>query len=75
MRQSVLDLALQRVDQIERGAVCKDGVIHSGPLRYPEQTERLRWARTRDIIKRMSPGQDEDAIYLQMIARQGAVQA
>lgn len=68
----VLELALQRADRRERNAVHREGFIVDGPFRYPEHTERLRWARTRDIIKRVSPGQDEDPNYLEMIARQAA---
>lgn len=68
----VLELALQRADRRERNAVHREGFIVDGPFRYPEHTERLRWARTRDIIMRVSPGQDEDPNYLEMIARQAA---
>lgn len=71
-RGDVLARALARAEQREREAVVKEAFVHSGPYRYPLHTERLRWARTRDILERSSPGPDEDGVYLEMVARQAA---
>lgn len=71
-RGDVLARALARAEQREREAVVEEAFVHSGPYRYPLHTERLRWARTRDILERSSPGPDEDGVYLEMVARQAA---
>jgi hypothetical protein len=66
-----LGKALRRADQREKESTERDGFIYSG-LKYPAVLERQRWARTREIIARVSPGPDEDGSYLEMLARQAA---
>ncbi len=56
----------------EQQAQLIDGQLRSQFGRYPEATERLRWARTREILERAAPGVDEDGVYLEMLARQAA---
>lgn len=67
-----LAVALDCAERRERKAVPHGDMVFSAPYRYPASTERLRWARTRDILQRTSPGPDEDGVYLEMIARQAA---
>ncbi|MGI8570982.1 MAG: hypothetical protein ACR2KT_19035 [Methylocella sp.] len=67
-----LEAALKRADVRERECVIRDGYVQTPAFKYPERTERLRWARTRNILLRSSPGPDEDGNYLEMIARQAA---
>ncbi len=64
--------ALAKADQRERESVIENDTVYSWHFRYPAQLERKRWARTRDIILRVAPGADEDASYLEMVARQAA---
>lgn len=40
--------------------------------RYAAATEQVRWARTREILTRVSPGADEDPRQLEFLARQAA---
>lgn len=72
VKEDSLQKALERAERREHDSTEQDGFIYSSGLRYPARTERQRWARTRDIINRASPGEDEDASYLEMIARQAA---
>jgi len=68
-----LEIALASAERREREAVLRGDLVFSPPFfKYPVRTERLRWARTRDILQRTSPGPDEDGVYLEMIARQAA---
>ena len=68
----VLERALQKAAARENAATEHDGWIFSSRQRYPAPLERRRWQRTRDIIRRTSPGADEDPAYLEMVARQAA---
>jgi len=68
---NTLDGALKKAAAREDTPI-EGGWVYSSGFRYPEAAERLRWARTRDIIVRSSPGGDEDASYLEMLARQAA---
>jgi hypothetical protein len=63
---------LQRAETRESTAVRRNGKIRDGLYSYREMMEPVRWSRTRDIIKRVVPGVDEDPIYLESIARQAA---
>lgn len=68
-----LEIALAAAKRREREAELSGDFVFSPPFfKYPVRTERLRWARTRDILQRTSPGPDEDGVYLEMIARQAA---
>lgn len=68
-----LKIALACAGRRESEAVLRNDWVHSpSRFKYPACTERLRWARTRDILQRTSPGPDEDGSYLEMIARQAA---
>jgi hypothetical protein len=67
-----LQRALQRAEERESQSTVRGDLIYSPEFKYPVHTERLRWTRTRDIISRSSPGDDEDANYVEMIARQAA---
>ncbi|MCC7052478.1 MAG: hypothetical protein IT355_04370 [Gemmatimonadaceae bacterium] len=69
-RGDVLAQSLARADAREGAATAEDGWIYSNGMRFPEATERTRWARTRAIISRTQPGTDEDPKYLEMTARQ-----
>lgn len=71
VREDSLAAALRHADQREKESTERDGFIYSG-LKYPAALERQRWARTRDIIGRVSPGPFEDGRYLEMLARQAA---
>jgi hypothetical protein len=70
--QEILALTLQWADKREAQAMYKGGFIYEGALKYPEEMERLRWQRTRDVIRRVVPGMDEDPVYLELLARQAA---
>ncbi|MEO5883520.1 MAG: hypothetical protein ABIQ06_13965 [Caldimonas sp.] len=72
-RGDVLQAALRHAGRREGDSVIEDTWVYSPPgLRYPAATEPVRWARTREILQRSSPGPDEDGVYLEMIARQAA---
>ena len=64
--------ALQKAGERESQSSIRGDWIHSSGFKYPTHTERLRWARTREIITRSSPGADEDSSYLEIVARQAA---
>jgi hypothetical protein len=70
--QEILALALKCADKREAQALYKGGFIYEGVSKYPEEMERLRWQRTRDVIRRVVPGMDEDPVYLELLARQAA---
>ena len=55
----------------ERGEARRDWV-YDGTFRYPEASERVRWAKTREILERTAPGPYEDANYIAMLAHQAA---
>jgi hypothetical protein len=70
--KEVLQLVLRQVD-LRVGQSVRDGeFIRAGVFKYPARTEELRWQRTRDIIRRAVPGPNEDAVYLEIIAREAA---
>jgi hypothetical protein len=71
VEEDSLGKALRRADQREKQSTERDGFIYDG-LKYPAGLERQRWARTREIIARVSPGPGEDGRYLEMLARQAA---
>jgi len=71
-RADVLAQALAHAQAREAGCVERDGYLHTNIFRYPVASERKRFARTREILERSSPGPDEDGVYLEMIARQAA---
>jgi hypothetical protein len=71
-KTDALQLALERADRREKEGVVDGDRVRCGYFNYPLATERVRWARTRDILQRSSPGPDEDGVYLEMIARQAA---
>lgn len=68
----VLRLALHQVDLRVEQSVRDGEFIRAGSFKYPAQIEELRWQRTRDIIRRVVPGPNEDPVYLEIIARQAA---
>jgi hypothetical protein len=69
----LLARALARVDDRERGSRESGGYLYSpSGFRYPAVAERERWSRTREVLTRVSPGPDEDAEYLEALARQAA---
>lgn len=49
-----------------------NGRLRAGPFTYEASIERRRFARTREIIERVSPSWAEDGGYLEMLARQAA---
>lgn len=71
-RADVLGQALARLQAREAGSIEREGFLHTGIFKYPVAVERVRFARTREILERSSPGPDEDGVYLEMIARQAA---
>lgn len=46
--------------------------IYSGTWKYPAGLEIMRWQYTREIIKRVEPGPYENAMILELLARQAA---
>jgi hypothetical protein len=70
--EEILALALKHAIEREEKAIPKDDFIHEGVFKYPAGIEELRWQRTREIIRRVVPGTDENPIYLEMLARQAA---
>lgn len=64
--------ALKHAKIREDEAVPEGALLRCGLWRYDGATEAARWARTRRILQRSSPGPDEDGRYLEMIARQAA---
>src|SRR5690554_360523 len=69
---AVIEAALARAARREQEASVDQGYVYASGFKYPLVMERLRWARTRDIIQRVAPGPYEDATYLEMLARQAA---
>jgi hypothetical protein len=70
--EEVLELALKEVQKRQEQSVRQGDVIHEGAFQYSAPLEEQRWQQTRDIIQRVSPGMDEDPIYVEMLARQAA---
>ncbi len=70
--EAIIEAALARADSREQEANVDSDYVYASGFRYPLAMERLRWARTRDIIHRVAPGPFEDATYLEMLARQAA---
>jgi hypothetical protein len=68
----VLAAALEHAAQREAAAVRDGEYIREGLFRYEAPQEEARWALTRQIIDRVSPGPYEDPRYLEMLARQAA---
>ena len=71
-RTDNLQAALAHASQRERSAELRGDFFSVSGMRYPARHERLRWARTREILSRSSPGPQEDGSYIEMIARQAA---
>jgi hypothetical protein len=71
-RANVLAQALAHAQARETGCRESDGYLYTNFFKYPVAVERQRFARTREILERASPGPDEDGVYLEMIARQAA---
>lgn len=69
---AIIEQALLRADKREQEADADKDHVYASGFRYPIEMERLRWARTRDIIHRVAPGPYEDSTYLEMLARQAA---
>ena len=46
--------------------------VYDGTFRYPAASERVRWAKTREILERTAPGPYEDGNYIAMLAHQAA---
>jgi hypothetical protein len=67
-----LDAALARVRAEEDAMISEGEWLREGVFRYPVETERRRWARTRDILERIQPGPHEDENYVAMLAHQAA---
>ena len=67
-----LNQALQWADERESRGILKGDVIRDELLDYPAKLERIRWSRTKDILTRVSPGEDEATRFLKMLARQAA---
>jgi hypothetical protein len=69
LERALASVALRESESQESG-----GYIYNNKLgfRYPAETERRRWARTREVLSRVSPGPDEDGDYLALLARQAA---
>lgn len=72
VNDSVLDDALAAAERRETEVIIKNGRVQDFAFSYPLALEQKRWARTRDIIHRVSPGPNEDATYLEIVARQAA---
>jgi hypothetical protein len=68
----VLALALARTREEENGMVLDGEWLRQGVFKYPVESERRRWARTREILERISPGPHEDPTYVAMLAHQAA---
>jgi hypothetical protein len=68
----VLAAALEHAAQREAAAERDGDYIREGLFRYEAPQEEARWALTRQIIDRVSPGPYEDPRYLEMLARQAA---
>lgn len=68
----VLDLALKHANSYEEESRYQGDFIRIGVFKYPTRLERLRWQRTREVIRRVRPGVDEDPRYLAMLARHAA---
>jgi hypothetical protein len=72
IEEGVLDAALEAAGRREQAAVVKGDRVRESAFSYPLELEKKRWARTRDIIHGVAPGPNEDARYLEMVARQAA---
>ncbi len=70
--KEVLKLALKRAQEREEQSMFQGEFVRDGVFKYPIHLEKIRWRRTRDIIRRVMPGMDEDPVYLEMLARQAA---
>ena len=67
-----LEEALSRT-AAQENAVRRDGDwVYDGTFRYPAASERVRWAKTREILERTAPGPYEDGNYIAMLAHQAA---
>ena len=67
-----LQLALKYAKQYEARSTRDGDYIRIGCFKYPPRREELRWQRTREVIRRVRPGVDEDPRYLAMLAREAA---
>jgi hypothetical protein len=70
--QDVLEAALERAGAREAAAVRDGEYIREGVFKYDAAREEARWALTREILCRVSPGHFEDPTYIEMLARQAA---
>jgi len=70
--EAIIEAALARAREREQSAQSDDRYVYADGFKYPLALERLRWARTRDVIQRVAPGPFEDARFLEMLARQAA---
>jgi hypothetical protein len=64
--------ALDRAARREANSVREGSCIRDETLKYPADAEQARWALTRQIIERVSPGPFEDPVFFEMLARQAA---
>ncbi|MGU3643422.1 hypothetical protein ACLBXX_00520 [Microbacterium sp. C23T] len=64
--------ALAAATDREKGCVREGDRLRAGPFTYDLQSERERFARSRAVIERVSPGWAEDGHYLEILARQAA---
>jgi hypothetical protein len=69
---NVLDDALLMAGNREAGSVRDGRYIRAGAFKYEAAQEEARWAMTREILRRVSPGPHEDPRYLEMLAREAA---
>jgi hypothetical protein len=70
--QEVLNRSLEQAQKREEQSVRQGEFIREAGYKYPAGLEELRWQQTRDVIRRVAPGMDEDPVYLEMLARQAA---
>jgi hypothetical protein len=64
--------ALSRAAAREANSRPDGSYLLDDVFRYPDDSERARWALTRQIIERVAPGPFEDPVFLEMLARQAA---
>ena len=70
--QMIVEETLKQAERRQSQSKREGEYLRSGIFKYPLMTEELRWQRTRDVIKRVHPGVDEDPIFLEILARQAA---